>query len=219
LPTPINDESLASGLRALFQESFSYQRGSLPNQDHLDAAIEIFMGGCQHLVPGARGSAHAFGIYRDTYLHTGPATWEARVSAAQLSLEERLDRFARVRPLLFSSRLSQAAERISHSPYFAAEQRAFLKKRFEYLLDNTGRVLTRFRQEIEDILIGLEQFACMCESGPREEQMDITELAQLLMVRAQLVPGFEEGIAPIVYFLLHLKNVPTASRVVESTTA
>jgi len=210
LPDSQDDETLSHDLQSMLREPFSCLRGKLSGQDHVDAAIENLLGACRKLVPGARGAAHAFGIYRDTYLHASSPSWDPKAAVSQFSFEERLDRFSRVRPLLFNSRLAQAAERISHSPYFAAEQRAFLKKRLDYLLDNIGRVLSRFRQEVEDILIGLEQFACMCEHGPRQEQIDITELAQMLIVRAQVVPGFEEGIAPIVYFLLHLRNVPAA---------
>lgn len=186
------------------------QGGRLSQPDLLDAALERLFQVFPDLLPGARGSAHAFGVYRDTYLQS--ANTPARTDAGSGG-RPGLEAYARVRPVLFSPRLIQAAERISRSPYFAWEQREFLQKRVDYLLDVTGRVLVRFRQEVEDILIGLEQFACMCETGPRQEQVDISELAQMLMVRAQRVPGFEEGIAPIVYYLLHLRNVWTPSQV------
>ncbi len=211
LQIPFDREEAVPRLCAVLEEPVNFQRGSLPNQDQLDAAIENLLSTCLKLAPGARGAAHAFGIYRDAYLQPDFTTWESRISLAQLNLEARLDRFIRIRPLLFSPRLIQAAERIARSPYFAADQHAFLKKRFDYLLDNTGRVLSRYRQEVEDILIGIEQFACMSEAGRRQEQMQVDDLAQMLIVRAKEVPGFEEGIAPLVYFLLRLHNVPLGS--------
>ena len=135
-------------------------RRSMCSQEHLDLAILNLLQRCDYLAPGCRGALHAFGMYRDAYLHR---PWPATQNAPALTrakVNERIDFLAEVSPLGFTGRLSSVRARVNASRFYTSSQKSFLSSQFDYLLDAFGLSLMNCRRETKEVLEGLEQFGC-----------------------------------------------------------
>ena len=172
---------------------------SIRSQEHLDIAILNFLQRCDGLVPGCRGALHAFGMYRDTYLHRLAPTTEIETGLARARTTEHLDFFAEVNPLGFNSRLGRVNARVNASRLYTPFQKAFLSSQFNHLLDAFGLTLMNFRKESKEVLDGLEQFGCMAEMGGTG--VDSTGLGESLLRWSAPMRYVHQGITQIVRFL------------------
>jgi len=199
--TPCFEKSLPSVLAECLARPFAAQRRALTSQEHLDVAILNLLHRCDSLAPGCRGALHAFAMYRDAYLHQPPTSWPKGITREKTTTAQRLDFFAPVRPLDFAKRVDKIMQRIEGSPLYRTDQKALLNAQFNYLLDVGGLVLLNFRQELEKLLGGLEQFSRMAQSGAGGAEISPAKLRELLLSHSSLIPYVRQGITRIAALL------------------
>jgi len=186
-------------LREALDGPFLAENRSLASQEHVDIALLNLFQSCDALAPGCRGPLHAFGLYRDTYLHRPGAATKENPLAPEPTLAQRLDLFAEVRPLNFSERMCKVMARVNQSPFYLPKQKLSLSQQFDYLLDAMGLTLMNFRTETEEILDGLEQLALPASAGRAD--VNLAEVRELLLTRSEGMRYVHQGIRKIVGLL------------------
>jgi hypothetical protein len=172
---------------------------ALRSQEHLDIAILNFLQGCDGLAPGCRGALHAFGMYRDAYLHRPWPDAQTELAFNRARNNEQIDFFAEVSPLGFAERLNRIGARVNASPRYTPSQKSFLSSQFSHLLDAFGLTLMNFRNESKAVLDGLEQFGSIAETGGSDA--DSTALRESLLRSSAPMRYVHQGIIQIVRFL------------------
>ena len=167
----------------------------MPSQEHLDIAILNLFHSYSALAPGSRGALHAFGLYRDAYLHRpSPAAREPALSS-RAAVNRRIDLFAEVAPLNFSQRISTVIDCVNQSRFYLPKQKRFLAYQLNYLLDTIGLSLMNFRREAEEVLRGLEQFGQMAQAGGAE--FDSARLRESMLAHSAPMRYAHQGITQI----------------------
>lgn len=172
---------------------------SIRSQEHIDVAILNLLQRCDGLVPGCRGALHAFGMYRDAYLHR---PWTAPQHDFVLTPAESnklVDFLAEVEPLGFSGRLDRVSARVHASQLYTPAQRSFLSAQFDHLLDAFGLTLMDFRKETAEVMEGLERFGCLAEA--RGADVDSAGLRESLLRASAPMRYMHQGITQIVRLL------------------
>jgi CheY-like chemotaxis protein len=198
---PCFEKSVQSTLEDCLTKSFHPARRPLVSQDHLDIAILNLLHHCDSLVTGCRGALHAFALYRDAYLHRPLAHWSNPLSPEEAPLQERVDFFAHVSPLDLAVRLSKVMARVARSPLYRQDQKRFLRVQFDYLLDVAGLILMNFRQDVEHVLHGLEQFAWMSEPASDDPKGSPAGLREWLCTHSKSIPYMHQGVLRIAALL------------------
>jgi hypothetical protein len=193
---PFQDKTPEEALNETLGRPFVSSHRPLASQEHLDLAILNLLQRYNTLAPACRGPLHAFGLYRDAYLHrpaVGPQYERLSLSA---NLADRIDFFAEVRPLYFSERIGVVTEAVNQSRLYLPWQKRFLSIQFNHLLDAIGLTLMNFRTETEEILKGLEQFGRMAQPGGAE--IDAARLRETLLAHSKGMGYVHQGVAQIV---------------------
>jgi hypothetical protein len=175
------------------------QRQFMGSQEHLDIAILNLLQRCDGLAPGCRGALHAFGMYRDAYLHRPCLSTQNEPLLPRAQINQQIDFLAELSPLGFTGRLSGVRARVNASRFYTPSQKSFLSSQFEYLLDTFGLTLMNFRKETIAVLDGLEQFGRMAEAGGADR--DAAGLRELLLSHSAPMRYLHQGIIQIVRFL------------------
>lgn len=175
------------------------QRQSMRSQEHLDIAILNLLQRCDNLVPGCRGALHAFGMYRDAYLHRPWLSTQNEPLLPEAQINQQFDFFAELSPLGFTGRLSDVRARVNASRFYTPSQKSFLSSQFNYLLDAFGLTLMNYRKETKEVLEGLEQFGRIAEAGGADG--DSAGLRELLLSHSAPMRYVHQGIIQIVRFL------------------
>jgi len=196
---PFHHKSPAEALDETLGKPFFFHHRPLPSQEHLDLAILNLLQKYNSLVPACRGALHAFGLYRDAYLHRPANATQDKPLAPSASLTERIDFYAEVRPLNFSQRISMVIDAVNQSRLYLPWQKLFLSIQFNHLLDAIGLTLMNFRAETEEILKGLEQFGRMVQPGG--DEIDPASLRESLLARSAAMSYVHQGITQIVDLL------------------
>jgi CheY-like chemotaxis protein len=196
---PFYDKSAEASLEESLGRPLLAQHRLLPTQEHLDIAILNLLHNYAALAPGCRGALHAFGLYRDAYLHRpSTATPEPSVSSRAV-VNQRIDLFAEVTPLNFSQRVCAVIDCVNQSRFYLPNQKRFLAYQLNYLLDTIGLTLMNFRKETEEVLAGLEQFGRMAQDGGAG--LDSATLRDRLLARSTPMRYLHQGITQIVGLL------------------
>ena len=196
---PFYDKSAEASLEESLGRPLLAQHRLLPTQEHLDIAILNLLHNYAALAPGCRGALHAFGLYRDAYLHRpSTATPEPSVSSRAV-VNQRIDLFAEVTPLNFSQRVCAVIDCVNQSRFYPPNQKRFLAYQLNYLLDTIGLTLMNFRKETEEVLAGLEQFGRMAQDGGAG--LDSATLRDRLLARSTPMRYLHQGITQIVGLL------------------
>jgi hypothetical protein len=197
--TPCYEKSLHVTLAECLSKPFAPERRPLATQEHLDIAILNLFHRSDSLTPGCRGALHAFALYRDAYLHRPGSAWPNLQNA---DLTERIDFFAAVQPLEFANRLGKVMDRVDQSPLYRRDQKRFLSAQFNYLLDASGLILLNFRQEVEKVLKGLEQFSFMAGAdAEKTAEISPARLREALLRHSKPIPYVNQGVARIAELL------------------
>ena len=192
---PFYDKSAEASLEESLGRPLLAQHRLLPTQEHLDIAILNLLHHYSALAPGCRGALHAFGLYRDAYLHRpSTATPEPSLSS-RAAVNQRIDLFAEVTPLNFSQRVCAVIDCVNQSCFYLPNQKRFLA----YQLDTIGLTLMNFKKETEEVLAGLEQFGRMAQTGGAS--LDSTTLRDRLLARSTPMRYLHQGITQIVGLL------------------
>jgi hypothetical protein len=198
---PCYEKSVQTTLAESLSKTFVAAHRPLVSQEHLDIAILNLLHRCDSLVTGCRGALHAFALYRDAYLHRPLMAWPDKLTPQEAPFEERINFYAPVLPLDFATRLGKVMERVLRSALFRQDQKKFLAAQFDYLLDVGGLILMNFRQEIEGVLDGLEQFAWMAEPASGEAMKSPAHLREWLLACSKSIPYMHQGVARIAAML------------------
>jgi hypothetical protein len=196
---PFYEKSPEAELEGTLGRPFLPEHRPLVSQEHLDVSLLNLLQKYDSLAPGCRGALHAFGLYRDAYLHRPLAEAEKQLLLPHATLAERLNYFTAISPLNFSQRILGVMEAVDQSQFYLPRQKRFLAFQFNHLLDALGLTLMNFRAEIEEILKGLEQFARMAGSGGTD--VDPASLGQMLLARSASMHYVHEAIIQIVRLL------------------
>ena len=196
---PFFEKSMEASLDETLGRPFFAQDRSMTSQEHLDLAIINLLQKYDALVPGSRSPLHAFGLYRDAYLHRPSIATQVKALLPQATLNQRVDFFAEVRPLDFSKRVREVMECVNQSSFYLPKHKQFLSQQFNYLLDAIGLTLLNFRTETEEILEGLEQFARVGQAGGGD--INPASLRELLLARSEGMLYVHQGIIQIVGLL------------------
>jgi hypothetical protein len=192
---PFHDKSAEASLDECLGTPFLAQHRLLPSQEHLDIAILNLLHIYSALAPGCRGALHAFGLYRDNYLHRPPPHAREPAPSSRAAVNRRIDFFAEVAPLNFSRRISAVIDCVTQSRFYLPRQKRFLACQLNYLLDTIGLTLMNFREETEQVLTGLEQFGRMAQAGGAE--LDSARLRERLLARSAAMRYAHQGITQI----------------------
>ncbi len=196
---PILEKNLEACLDETLGGPFFAEDRPMTSQEHLVIAILSFLQHYDAFVPGCRSALHAFGMYRDAYLHR-PARATSDISPLPNgTLSQRLNFFAEVRPLNFSKRVCEVMECVNQSSFYLPKQKRFLSHQFNYLLDVIGLTLMNSRSETEEILQGLEQFARVGQAGGAD--INPASMRKLLLARSEGMRYVHQGIIQIVGLL------------------
>jgi len=196
---PFYDKSAEASLEESLGRPLLAQHRLLPTQEHLDIAILNLLHHYSALAPGCRGALHAFGLYRDAYLHRpSTATPEPSLSS-RAAVNQRIDLFAEVTPLNFSQRVCAVIDCVNQSCFYLPNQKRFLAYQLNYVLDTIGLTLMNFKKETEEVLAGLEQFGRMAQTGGAS--LDSTTLRDRLLARSTPMRYLHQGITQIVGLL------------------
>ena len=196
---PFFEKSLEASLDETLGGPFLAENRPMSSQEHLDIAILNFLQKYDALVPGCRSALHAFGMYRDAYLHRPPIAIADKPLLPNVTLSQRLNFFAEVRPLNFSNRVREVMESVNQSSFYLPKQKRFLSHQFNYLLDVIGLTLMNFRTETEEILQGLEQFARVGQVGGAD--INPASTRKLLLARSEGMRYVHQVIIQIVDLL------------------
>ena len=196
---PFFEKSMETSLDETLGVPFCVENRSMTSQEHLDLAIINLLQKYDALAPGSRSALHAFGLYRDAYLHRPSIAIQEKSPLAQATLNQRIDFFAEVRPLDFSKRVREAMERVNQSSFYLPKHKRFLSHQFNHLLDAIGLTLMNFRTETEEILQGLEQFVTVGQAGGTK--INPASLRELLLARSEGMHYVHQGIIQIVGLL------------------
>ena len=196
---PFHDKSAEASLDETLGRPFVSQQRPMPSQEHIDIAILNLLHHYSALAPGSRGSLHAFGLYRDAYLHRPSTTTQERSLSSRAAVNQRIDFFAEVTPLNFSQRVCAVIDCVNQSRFYLPKQKRFLAYQLNYLLDTIGLTLMNFRKETEEVLAGLEQFGRMAQAGAAN--FDSAKLRERLLVRSTPMRYLHQGITQIVGLL------------------
>jgi hypothetical protein len=196
---PFLENSLEASLDEALGRPFLAENRPMTSQEHLDIAILNLLQKYDALVPGCRSALHAFGIYRDAYLHRPSIATADKPLLPKVTLSQRLNFFAEVRPLSFSKRVCEVMECVNQSSFYLPKQKRFLWHQFNYLLDVIGLTLINFRTETEEILQGLEQFARVGQAVGTD--INPASMRELLLARSEGMRYVHQGILQIVGLL------------------
>jgi hypothetical protein len=196
---PFLEKSLEACLDETLGGPFLAENRPMTSQEHLDIAILNFLQKYDALVPGCRSALHAFGMYRDAYLHRPSIATADKPLLPNVTLSQRLSFFAEVRPLNFSKRVCEVMESVNQSSFYLPKQKRFLSHQLNYLLDVIGLTLMNFRTETEEILQGLEQFARVGQAGRAD--INPASMRKMLLARSEGMRYVHQGIIPIVGLL------------------
>jgi hypothetical protein len=169
------------------------------SQEHVDIAILNLLQRCDNLAPGCRGALHAFGMYRDAYLHRPWVTTENEWELTRAKTNERIDFLTEVSPLGFTERLSGVKARINASRIYTPAQKSFLSAQLNHLLDAFGLTLMNFRAETKEVLEGLERFGRMAEAGGAD--INAAGLREFLLRCSEPMGYIHQGVTQIVRLL------------------
>jgi len=151
------------------------------------------------LAPGCRGALHAFGMYRDAYLHRPWTATQNEPLFSRAKSNQRIAFFAKVSPLGFTGRLNGVRARVNASRLYTPSQKSFLSSQFDHLLDAFGLTLMNFRRETKEVLEGLERFGRMVEAGRAD--MDSASLKEFLLRCSAPMRYVHQGISQIARLL------------------
>jgi len=196
--TPFVDKSFGEALDEILLRPLPSEHRSLSSQEHLDIAILNLLQRCDGLAPGSRGALHAFGMYRDAYLHRPWRAAHDEPSMTRSQVNRQIDFFGEVRPLGFAGRLSGVRARVNASRFYTPSEKSFLSSQFSYLLDAFGLTLMDFRAETKEVLDGLERFGSVAEAGEAE---DSSGLGEDLLRSSAPMRYVHQGITQIVRLL------------------
>jgi hypothetical protein len=196
---PLFEKGWEASLDETLGRPFLAENRSMTSQEHLDIAILNFLQKYDVLVPRCRSALHAFGMYRDAYLHRPSIATADKPLLPNGTLSQRLNFFAEVRPLNFSKRVCEVMECVNQSSFYLPKQKQFLSHQLNYLLDVIGLTLVSFRTETEEILRGLEQFAQVGQAGGAD--IDPASVRKLLLARSEGMRYVHQGIIQIVGLL------------------
>jgi hypothetical protein len=196
---PFFEKSMEACLDETLGSPFHAQNRSMTSQEHLDLAIINLLQKYDGLAPGSRSALHAFGLYRDAYLHRPSIATQDKPLLSQATLNQRIDFFAEIRPLDFSKRVREAMECVNQSSFYLPKHKRFLSHQFNYLLDAIGLTLMDFRTETEEILEGLEQFVRVGQAEGGD--LNPASLRELLLARSEGMHYVHQGIIQIVGLL------------------
>ena len=196
---PFYDKSAEASLDEGLGRPFLSQNRPLPSQEHLDIAILNLLHNYGALAPGCRGALHAFGVYRDAYLHRPSTATPEFAGSSRAAVNRRIDFFAEVTPLNFSPRVCAVIDCVNQSRLYLPEQKRFLAHQLNYLLDTIGLNLMNFRTETAEVLAGLEQFGRIAQAGGAD--IDLARLRERLLARSTPVRYLHQGITQIVGLL------------------
>jgi hypothetical protein len=175
------------------------QNRLLPSQEHLDLAILNLLQNYNLLAPTSRSALHAFGLYRDAYLHRLTTTAQQQSVLSSADPFHLIDFFAEIHPLNFSKRISVVMDAVNQSRFYLPWQKLFLSTQLSYLLDAIGLTLFKFRLETEEVLKGLEQFARLARYG--RSDTNSSGLSELLLNQSRAMNYVHQGIIQIVSLL------------------
>jgi CheY-like chemotaxis protein len=196
---PFYDKSAEASLDESLGRPFLSQHRTLPSQEHLDIAILNLLHIYAALAPGCRGALHAFGVYRDAYLHRPSIATPEPSGLSRAAVNQRIDFFADITPLNFSQRVCAVIDCVNQSRFYLPEQKRFLAYQLNYLLDTIGLTLMNFRTETAEVLAGLEQFGRMAQAGGADP--DSASLRERLLARSIPMRYLHQGITQIVGLL------------------
>jgi hypothetical protein len=149
---PFHGKNLDVVLDETIGAPFFPEHRPLPSQEHLDLAILNLLQNYSALAPTCRSALHAFGLYRDAYLHRPVSASRHQQISSGASVLQRIEFFSEVRPLNFSQRISLVTNAVNQSGFYLPWQKLFLSFQFNHLLDAIGLTLMNFRSETEDVL-------------------------------------------------------------------
>ena len=196
---PFLENSLSASLDETLGGPFLAENRPITSQEHLDIAILNLLQKYDALVPGCRSALHAFGMYRDAYLHRPSIATQGKLPLPNVTLSQRINFFAEVKPLNFSKRVGEVMACVNQSSFYPPKQKRFLAHQFNYLLDVIGLTLMNFRTETEEILQGLEQFARVGRAGGAD--INPVSMRNLLLARSAEMRYVHQGIIQIVGLL------------------
>ena len=196
---PFYDQSAEASLDESLGRPFLAQHRPLPTQEHIDIAILNLLHNYSALAPGCRGALHAFGLYRDAYLHHPSTVTQESSLSSRGAVNQRIDLFAEVTPLNFSQRVCAVIDCVNQSRFYLPNQKRFLAYQLNYLLDTIGLTLMNYRKETEEVLAGLEQFGQMAQTGGAD--LDSATLRDRLLARSTPMRYLHQGITQIVGLL------------------
>jgi hypothetical protein len=196
---PFHNKTAQASLDESLGRPFLAEYRPMSSQEHLDIAILNLFHSYSALTPGSRGALHAFGLYRDAYLHRPSSPAREPVLSSRAPVNRRIDFFAEVAPLNFSQRICAVIECVNQSRSYLPKQKCFLTYQLNYLLDTLGLTLMNFRNETAELLAGLEQFGRMAQAGGAE--LDSARLRESLLARSAHMRYAHQGITQIVGLL------------------
>jgi hypothetical protein len=196
---PFFEKTAEASLEETLGRPFVPQQRTLPSQEHLDVAILNLFHSYSALVPGCRGALHAFGVYRDAYLHGAFPPVQGSDLSSRAAVNRRIDYFAEIAPLNFSQRIGAVIDCVNQSRFYLPKQKQFLAYQLSYLLDTLGLTLLSFRKETEEVLAGLEQFGRIARVGGAD--LDSARLRAWLLARSTPMRYVHQGITQIVGLL------------------
>ena len=196
---PFLEKSLVASLDETLGGPFLAENRPMTSQERLDIAILNLLQKYDGLVPECRSALHAFGMYRDAYLHRPSIATQGKLPLPNVTLSQRINFFAEVKPLNFSKRVGEVMACVNQSSFYPPKQKRFLAHQFNYLLDVIGLTLMNFRTETEEILQGLEQFATVGQAGGTK--INPASLRELLLARSEGMHYVHQGIIQIVGLL------------------
>src|SRR5664279_2089891 len=91
---PFLEKSLLASLHETLDRPFLAENRPITSQEHLDIAILNFLQKYDGLVPRCRSALHAFGMYRDAYLHRPSIATADKPLLPNGTLSQRLSFFA-----------------------------------------------------------------------------------------------------------------------------
>ena len=124
--TPFYKNSPQETLDECLGQPLLIQDRSMRSQEHLDIAILNLLEWYDGLAPGSRGALHAFGMYRDAYLHRPWLATQNEPLLPRAQINQQIDFFAEVSPLGFTGRLSDVRARVNASRFYTPSQKSFL---------------------------------------------------------------------------------------------
>ena len=196
---PFHDNSAEASLDESLGSPFLSQLRPAPSQEHIDIAILNLLHNYPALAPGCRGALHAFGLYRDAYLHRPSTETQELPLSSRAAVNQRIDFFSEVTPLNFSQRVCAVIDCVNQSRFYLPKQKRFLAYQLNYLLDTIGLTLMNFTKETEEVLAGLEQFGRMAQAGGAG--LDSATLRDRLLARSTPMRYLHQGITQIVGLL------------------